>query len=194
MFVYKLSGCGFKSHCCQVMHLFFQIQSLQLLIFCMDDQEFVTNFISSFLHIKFLLVPYASIELIHCILYTSLAFNTILSTSSVNILCFMPLNHCCDFSISLLFLMNHLWCSFRLSTSSLFFSKWFISFLSWVTSRQFLYLLNLCFHFHFLPLFSHQIHFSLIQLLFYFLPLGNGLSKSFWLQNEIVNFPHLILS
>ena len=117
------------------MHLFFQIQNLQLLMFCMDDQKFSANLnyfslrfllqhhynnsflhfivillhlISSFLHTRFLLVPhaYSSLESIDCFLLSSLIVNAILLTFSINTLCFSLLNHCCDFSINLLFFIN----------------------------------------------------------------------------------------
>ena len=64
------------------MNLLSQILCLQLLILCMDDQDFVTNLycciillhlISSFSHTIFLLIPYAyvSINSIDCILVSS---------------------------------------------------------------------------------------------------------------------------
>ena len=83
----------------------------------------LSHLISSFLHIRSLLVPYAyvSIESIDSILLSSLALNAILLTSSVNALFFSLLNLPCDHSISLLILSNSLSFSFRLSTSSLFF-------------------------------------------------------------------------
>ena len=88
------------------------------------------HLISSFLHSKSLLIPYAhfSIELIDCILLSALPLNAILLTSSVNVICFMLLNLCWNFSINLLLLINSFWFRLRLSTTSLFFSKWFISF------------------------------------------------------------------
>ena len=117
------------------MNLFFQIQSLQLLIFCIDDQEFVVNLdyvflgffcnivkvnlywycfsimlhlISSFSITRFLLVPYpyVSTESIDCIGLTSFEIKSILLISSVKTLCLSLLNLCCVFNINLLFLMN----------------------------------------------------------------------------------------
>ena len=107
------------------MHLFFQIPSLQLLIFCVEDWQFIDNLdrvilfffcniiknnhlciffillhlISSSLHGTSPLVPhtYVSIESIDCILSSSFTLNAILLTSSVNTFCFSPLNLCCDF-------------------------------------------------------------------------------------------------
>ena len=119
------------------MNLFFQIQNLQPLIFCMDDQELqpisimlfyvffgnivkvnhllyyfiiLANLISTFLHTRSLLVPsaYASTGSVGCILLSSLALNAVLLPSSVNTLCFSLLNLCCDFNISLLFFINYL--------------------------------------------------------------------------------------
>ena len=54
---------------------------------------------------------------INCLCFLSLlALNAILSTSSVKTLGFLLLNLCCDFNIFLLFFMNSLWFSLRLST------------------------------------------------------------------------------
>ena len=63
------------------------------------------HLVSTFLHIKYLYVPYAyvSIESIDCILLSLLAFNSILLISSVNTLCLLLLNLCCVFNINLLF-------------------------------------------------------------------------------------------
>ena len=59
---------------------------------------------------------YIPIESIDCILLSSLAFNPILLTSSVNILCFSSLNLCCYFIINLLLFMSSLWFSLRIYT------------------------------------------------------------------------------
>ena len=144
------------------MQLFFQIQNFQLLIFCMDDEQFVANFdyvlyfyfciviqvnyfyivllycCFKFLHSRSLLVPYAyvSIEPIDCILLSSLALNVILFTSSGNILRSSLLNLCGNFSINLLFFMNSLWFRLRLLSATLFFSHWFILFSNRVASKQ----------------------------------------------------------
>ena len=114
------------------MNLFFQIQNLQLLIFCLDDQEFMVNLdyvlfmffcnitkvnhflhcfiillhlISSFSHTKLLLVSYAYVSngSIDHILLSLFALNEFLLTSLVNILCFLLLNLCCSFNINLFF-------------------------------------------------------------------------------------------
>ena len=93
------------------MCLFLQFLSLKLSRLCTDDEEFVSNLdyvslffsfgilsyffylfiifihlISSFLHIRYLLIPYTyvSIESIDHILLSSLALDTILLTFSVN--------------------------------------------------------------------------------------------------------------
>ena len=117
------------------MNLFFLIQSFQLLIFCMDDQESVTNLdyvlfcfllqhhqiflycfiillhsISSFSLTRTLLVSYAyvSIESIDCILLSSFEHNAILLISSVKALCLSLLNLRRVFNIDLLLFMNYL--------------------------------------------------------------------------------------
>ena len=145
------------------MHLFFQIQYLQLLIFYIDGQNVLANLgyvllvffcniikvkkilycfiiflhlISSFLHTKYLLVPYAhaSIKSIICILLSSFEIKTILLISSVKTLCLLFLNLCCVFNITLLFFTN----SLRQSTSMLFFSRGFILFSVSAVYNQFL--------------------------------------------------------
>ena len=65
---------------------------------------------SSFLRTRSLLISYAyvSIESSDRILLSSLALNGILSTSSVNTLCYLLLNLFCDFKINLLFIVNSL--------------------------------------------------------------------------------------
>ena len=118
------------------MNLFFLIQSLQLLIFYMDDQEFVANLdcvllcflfysiikVSHFLYhfivllhltsslslIISLLAPcaYVSIESIDCILSLSFELKAILLISSVKTLCLSLLNLCCIFNIDLYFFTN----------------------------------------------------------------------------------------
>ena len=119
------------------MNLFFQIKSLQLLIFCTHDQEFVANYnmlfyvffcniikfnhflycfiilldlISSFSFTIFLFDPYAyvSIESNNCILLSSFELNGILLISSVKTLCLSLSNLSCIFSIDLFFLMSFL--------------------------------------------------------------------------------------
>ena len=57
---------------------------------------------SSPLCIMSLLVPYVSTESIHCILLSLSVLNEILLTSSVNTLCFSPVNLCFDLNINLL--------------------------------------------------------------------------------------------
>ena len=65
------------------------------------------NLLSFFLHIKFLLGPYAyvPVESIDCILLSSLALSSILSTFPVNTLCFYA-SKSWNFNINLLFFMN----------------------------------------------------------------------------------------
>ena len=121
------------------MNLFFLIQSLRLLMFCIDDQEFVGNLffyvffykiikvnhflycfiillhlISSFLLTRSLLVPYAyvSIEYIDCILLSSSELNAMLLIFSVKTLCVSLLNLCCFFNIDLLFLWKTIYVNF----------------------------------------------------------------------------------
>ena len=89
------------------MNLFFQIQSLQLLIFWMDDQEFLANFdyvlislhlISSFFSLtRPLLVPFAyvSMKSIDYILLSSFQLKAILLVASVKTLCLSLLNLYC---------------------------------------------------------------------------------------------------
>ena len=93
------------------MNLFFLIQSLQLLIFYMDDQELVTNLAYDFYVLCFtrsLLVPYVyvSIESIDCIILSSFELKAILSISPVKTLFLLLLNLCCVSYINLLFFMN----------------------------------------------------------------------------------------
>ena len=89
-------------------------QSLQLLIFCMNDQEFVANLDYALLYFLFLskslLIPYAyaPIESIDCILLSSFELKVILLISSVKTLCLPLLNFCCAFDINLLLVMNSL--------------------------------------------------------------------------------------
>ena len=82
----------------------------------------LSHFISSFLHNRFLLVPYAyvSTKSLDCILLLSLVLNAILFTPSVKKLSFSIRNFSCDFSINLLLLINSLWFSLRLSTLTFF--------------------------------------------------------------------------
>ena len=133
------------------MNLFFQIQILHLLIFCIDDLQFVTNLdyvhfyiffyniikvnhflysfiillrlISPFLLTRSLLVPYVyvSIESIDCILLSSFELKAILLISSVKTLCLSLLNLCCVFDIDLLFLMNSLWFFKTICVNFIFF-------------------------------------------------------------------------
>ena len=125
------------------MHLFFQIQSIQLLIFRMDGQKFLANLdyvlyvffcniikvkhfcivfiillhlVSSFFHKRSLLVPcaYVSIKSIDWILLSSSELKSILLISSVKTFCLSLLNLCCVFKF--FFSLNSLW----LSTSIFF--------------------------------------------------------------------------
>ena len=122
----------------------FEIPNLQLLIFCVVDQEFAANLnyvfvtfsfitssrliiflhcfitllhlVFSFWHIKSLLFPYVfvSTESIYCSLLLSLSLNAILLIS-VKTLCPSLLNLCHAFNIKLLFIMNSLWFSLWIS-------------------------------------------------------------------------------
>ena len=112
------------------MHLFFQIQCLQL--FCMDDPEFgpiwimlfyvffcniikVNNFsyrfiillhlISTFSPNRYLLVPYTYvfIESIDCIPLSSFELNAIFLIFPIKTLCLSLLNLCCVYNNNLLF-------------------------------------------------------------------------------------------
>ena len=130
--------------------LVFHIQSLQILIFCMDDQKYLANldyvilfyfvtlsklitfgslyyivtfsfFLFCALFLYFFLCPYNSIKSVDWILLSSLLLNAILLTSSVNRLCFLLLFLCCDFKINRLFFRNFLWFSPRLATATPFY-------------------------------------------------------------------------
>ena len=135
------------------MTTFFQIQILQLLILCMDDQEFVANLgmlfhvllckiikvnhscilfiillhlISSVLIKWYFLVSYAyvSIESIDFILWSSFELQAILLIS------FVILIYC------FLWILYVSFCSKRNDLSILAFSICFILFLNWVASKQ----------------------------------------------------------
>ena len=117
------------------MHLFFLMQNLQLLVFCMDGREFVATIV--FLYIfscNFTRVsPYIHFFIFGClnnsalhtipgprpygyemipsrisILLSSLALRAILLTFSVNTLCASHLNLCWDFNIVLLLFRHSL--------------------------------------------------------------------------------------
>ena len=119
--------------------MFFQIQSLELLIFCMDDQKFVVNLncglscffcniikvnhflyrfiillhlISSFSFTRSFLVlyVYVSIESVDSILLSPFEFKAILLISSVKTLYLSLLNLCCVLNIYLCFFMICLCC------------------------------------------------------------------------------------
>ena len=119
------------------MNSFFQILSLQLLIFCNDDLESVANLdylfyvfflniikvnhflqrffillglISSFSLTRSLIVlyTYVSIKSIDCILLSLVELKAILLISSVQKFCFSLLNLCYVFNISLLLFINYL--------------------------------------------------------------------------------------
>ena len=97
------------------MYLFFLSQNIQLLIFCMDDLEYMTILF----HFMFIL-RYCNNSLLHtfltfawhgydvtltkvCNLLSSLLLNSILSVSSVNTLFAWLLNLSCDFNMILSF-------------------------------------------------------------------------------------------
>ena len=142
------------------MHLFFQIQSIQLLIFCMDGQKFLANLdyvlyvffcniikvkhycivfiillhlVSSFFHKRSLLVPctYASIKSIDWTLLSSSELKSILLISSVKTFCLSLLNLCCAFNFFFFF-------EFFMTIYINFFSKWFFLFSIGAASKQFL--------------------------------------------------------
>ena len=143
------------------MYLFFQMHNLQLLIFCMESQEFLANFdyvllclflqpnqikhfytvlLYSFLHPRSLLVlcAYVSIETIDGILLSWLEFKGILLIFLVKALCFYILNPCCILNTSLINYMNSFWSFWRLFSSILFCFEWFILFSIWAASKQLL--------------------------------------------------------
>ena len=144
------------------MNLFFQILSLQLLISYLDNLEFEVIWIMYFyvffcnIIIIFELLYYIfTFNLLFftywicaysvCIYFfwiywfysfMMLVLNGILLNSSVNALCSSLLNLWCAFNIKLWFFMNSLRFPQRSSAVSLFFSRWFILFSSWVASKQ----------------------------------------------------------
>ena len=124
------------------MNLFFQILSLQLLIFCMYCLNMLLHLISSFLLTRFLLIPFAyvSIELIDCILLLSFEFKEILSVSSVKALYLSLLNLCLVFNINILHFLNSLWSILRLYKS-------FPSFVDGLFYHQVKLLLDSCYNF-----------------------------------------------
>ena len=69
---------------------------------------YIVRFSFFSLHTKSLLLPYTYVS-IEFIKLSSLAFNRILLTYSVNTSCFSLLNLCCDFNINSLFFMNLFW-------------------------------------------------------------------------------------
>ena len=132
--------------------MFFLIQNLQILIICMDNQEFLTNLdyvlffifynivkvnyfsyrfiillhlISSLSLTKSLLVPYAYVTLSnHLVSFFSPSFEliAILLIFPVKTLYLSLLNLYCIFNIDLLFSINSLWFSLTLSISIVFCS------------------------------------------------------------------------
>ena len=103
------------------MHLFFQIQNLLLLVFCMDDLEYIATlnnvlfiFNSTIIQINHLyllsislshtlkaFVPYGFVVILSevCNFLSSLPLSAILLTSSVYTQCASLLNLCHDFSM-----------------------------------------------------------------------------------------------
>ena len=128
------------------MHLFFQIQNLQLLILCMYGQEFlaVLNYVfyvffcnvikcKHFCIIAFIFffVAYYVFAYSICICFcwinwlhflSLLEIKAILLISSV-ITCLSLINFCYVFNVILLFFTNSFRSSLKLPTSNLFFSK-----------------------------------------------------------------------
>ena len=144
------------------MNLFFQILSLQLLISYLDNLEFEVIWIMYFyvffcnIIIIFELLYYIfTFNLLFftywicaysvCIYFfwiywfysfIMLALNGILLNSSVNALCSSFLNLWCAFNIKLWFFYEFFKISSKIIAVSLFFSRWFILFSSWVASKQ----------------------------------------------------------
>ena len=121
----KLIFCFIKIFCIQIyyqyladyllnliMHLFFQVQNLLFLIFCMDDMEYMTTLNSALFYfhlnnhlyltrISLSHVPYGHAVIMPkvCNLLSSLLLSVILLISSVYSLCASLLNLCCGFSV-----------------------------------------------------------------------------------------------
>ena len=144
------------------MHLLLQILSLQLLIFCMNDQEFVAIldyvffyvFFCNIIKVKHFLYCLDTFNFFFFVYYfyicsISICFHWIwclhsfliastqcsLVPSFGDTLCFSILNLCRGFNFNLLFFINSLRFSLRLSTSTLFISSWVILFSSWVAFK-----------------------------------------------------------
>ena len=113
-----------------------------VLLSCLKLRVIFRKMVAGLINTAYAYIP---IESIDCILLSSLAFNPILLTSSVNILCFSSLNLCCYFIINLLLFMSSLWFSLRIYTLTLFFPRLFILFSIWVASKQFLKSSNMSF-------------------------------------------------
>ena len=131
-----------------LMRLFFQIYTLKLLIFCMDDQIFLVNFnyiclsffgtsywiifLYGFTILLHLISSFASYKciskFIDCICLLLLGPNAIFLISSINALCFYLLNIFCDFNINLLFFYECFDFLEKYLHEAHFFSSWFISF------------------------------------------------------------------
>ena len=106
----------------------FQIQNLELLIFCIDGEKFVVNLgyvpICRFCYIIKVNISYV-LDLwsfymyiyIYYILLWSFELIAILFISSIKTMCFSLLYLCCAFEITLLFFMNSLSCFWRLYIS-----------------------------------------------------------------------------
>ena len=115
-----------------IMHLFFQIQILQLLIFCIDDLEYMTTsnqmlclvFISIITKVNHLyllgisllftlraFVPYAYVLLLSnfCNLLSSLLLSAIWLNYSVYTQCGSLLNLCCKFSMVSFLNRQYVW-------------------------------------------------------------------------------------
>ena len=130
------------------MNLLFQTQRFQLLLFCMNNQEFVTildYFILLFFHkvffshffYRFIILLNPCLFHMQIILW-NLSFIIIWIWSNlVNFSsCLLLLNFCCVFNIDLLFFRNSLW-FFYYYLCQFYFSRWFVLFSSWVTPNHF---------------------------------------------------------
>ena len=169
------------------MNLLFQTQRFQLLLFCMNNQEFVTildYFILLFFHkvffshffYRFIILLNPCLFHMQIILWNQLiAFfyhNLNLKQSCWFFIMPLLLNFCCVFNIDLLFFRNSLW-FFYYYLCQFYFSRWFVLFSSWVTPNHFLLFSNFTFLFmtHFLCLllsYLDQYHLlSNYQLLFF---------------------------
>ena len=117
--------------------------------------------------IFFVPYKYVSNESVDWIILLPLALKEILLTFSVNTLCLSLLNQCYNLNINLQFFINSLWFFHKLSVSSLFFHRKFISFSIWFVYRQFLNSSNSIFCFtayFFVPFVFYFHHYHLLYI------------------------------